>query len=68
MKAVLCKAFGPPESLVIEEVDPLKPGKGQVVISVKACGELPRYFEHSGKIPIETTISLYTGQRGRRYC
>jgi NADPH2:quinone reductase len=38
MKAVLCKAFGPPESLVIEEVEPLKPGKGQVVISVKACG------------------------------
>jgi NADPH2:quinone reductase len=38
MKAVLCKAFGPPESLVIEDVEPLKPGKGQVVISVKACG------------------------------
>jgi NADPH2:quinone reductase len=38
MKAVLCKAFGPPESLVIEEVEPLKPGKGQVVIGVKACG------------------------------
>lgn len=38
MKAVLCKAFGPPESLVIEEVESLKPGKGQVVISVKACG------------------------------
>src|SRR6266853_5886094 len=38
MKAVICKAFGPPESLVIEDVEPLKPGKGQVVISVKACG------------------------------
>ena len=38
MKAVLCKAFGPPESLVIEDVEPLKPGKGQVVINVKACG------------------------------
>src|SRR5215471_11247014 len=38
MKAVLCKAFGPPESLVIEEVESPKPGKGQVVISVKACG------------------------------
>jgi NADPH2:quinone reductase len=38
MKAVLCKAYGPPESLVIEEVEPLKPGKGQVVIDVKACG------------------------------
>lgn len=38
MKAVLCKAFGPPESLVIEEVEPLTPGRGQAVISVKACG------------------------------
>src|SRR5579883_818658 len=38
MKAVLCKAYGPPESLVIEEVEALRPGPGQVVISVKACG------------------------------
>src|SRR5258708_9057745 len=38
MKAVLCKAYGPPESLVIEDIEPLKAGKGQVVISVKACG------------------------------
>ncbi len=38
MRAVLCKEFGPPESLVLEEVEPLKPGKGQVVISVRACG------------------------------
>ncbi len=38
MKAVLCKAYGPPESLVIEDIEPLKPGRDQVVISVKACG------------------------------
>jgi NADPH2:quinone reductase len=38
MKAVLCKAYGPPERLVVEEIEPLKPGPGQVVISVKACG------------------------------
>lgn len=38
MKAVLCKAYGPPESLVIEEVEALRPGPGQVVIGVKACG------------------------------
>jgi NADPH:quinone reductase len=38
MKAVLCKVFGPPESLVMEELEPLKPGPGQVVIGVKACG------------------------------
>jgi NADPH2:quinone reductase len=38
MKAVLCKAYGPPESLVIEEVEDLKAGRGQAVVSVKACG------------------------------
>jgi NADPH2:quinone reductase len=38
MRAVLCKTYGPPESLVIEEVEPLKPGPGQVVMGVKACG------------------------------
>ena len=38
MKAVLCKQYGPPDSLVLEEVPPLKAGKGQVVVSVKAAG------------------------------
>ena len=38
VKAVLCKTYGPPESLVLEDVEPLKPGRGQVVIGVKACG------------------------------
>lgn len=37
MKAVLCKQFGPPESLVIEELPSPKPGAGEVVISVKAA-------------------------------
>ncbi|MEL6846275.1 MAG: NADPH:quinone oxidoreductase family protein, partial [Bacteroidota bacterium] len=38
MKAVLCKSWGPPESLTLEEITSPSPGKGQVVISVKACG------------------------------
>jgi NADPH2:quinone reductase len=38
MKAVLCKAYGPPESLVVEEVESLTPGKQQVVVEVKAAG------------------------------
>jgi len=38
LKAVLCKELGPPDKLVIEQVPSLKPGKGQVVISVKAAG------------------------------
>jgi NADPH2:quinone reductase len=37
MKAVLCKQYGPPESLVIEELPPPKPGPGEVVVSVKAA-------------------------------
>ncbi len=38
MKAVLCKAYGPPEQLVLADVAPLTPAKGQVVLAVKACG------------------------------
>ena len=38
MKAVLCKRWGPPDSLVIEEVPSPRPGKGQVAVSVKASG------------------------------
>jgi NADPH:quinone reductase len=38
MKAVLCKSWGAPESLVVEDVPALKAGPGQVVVGVKACG------------------------------
>ncbi|MEO6024555.1 MAG: NADPH:quinone oxidoreductase family protein [Burkholderiales bacterium] len=38
MKAVLCKAWGGTETLVIEDIPSLKAGPGQVVITVKACG------------------------------
>src|SRR5580765_3816266 len=37
MRAVLCKAFGPPESLVVEDVPSPTPGPGEVVIAVKAA-------------------------------
>src|SRR5688572_25235750 len=37
MKAVLCKQYGPPESLVIEDVPSPTPGPGEVVVSVKAA-------------------------------
>jgi NADPH2:quinone reductase len=38
MKAVLCKTWGPPESLVIEEQPSLVPAPGKVVIAVRAAG------------------------------
>ena len=37
MKAILCKTFGPPETLVYEEVAPPTPGPGEAVVSVKAA-------------------------------
>jgi len=37
VKAVLCKQFGPPESLVLEEVPSPKSGAGEVVVTVKAA-------------------------------
>jgi NADPH:quinone reductase len=37
MKAVLCRKFGPPESLEIVEVDDPKPGPQEIVIDVRAA-------------------------------
>ncbi len=37
MKAVVCKAWGPPESLVVEDRPSLKAAPGMVVLSVKAA-------------------------------
>jgi NADPH2:quinone reductase len=38
MKALLSKVVGGPDTLVLEEVPDPKPGPGEVVIAVKACG------------------------------
>ncbi|HVL75774.1 MAG TPA: NADPH:quinone oxidoreductase family protein [Noviherbaspirillum sp.] len=38
MKAVVCKAWGPPDSLVVEELPDVVPGPGQVAIDVQAAG------------------------------
>ena len=38
MKAMLSKAIGGPDTLVLEEVPDPKPGPGQVLIAIKACG------------------------------
>lgn len=38
MRAVLCKQWGPPEMLVVEDLPSPQPGPNEVLISVKACG------------------------------
>ena len=37
MRAVLCRKFGPPETLEIVEVEDPKPGPGEIVIRVRAA-------------------------------
>jgi NADPH2:quinone reductase len=37
MRAVLCKAFGPPDSLVLEDLPSPTPGPGEAVVSVHAA-------------------------------
>lgn len=37
VKAVLCKEYGMPDDLVIEEIEPLQPDDNEVVVAVKAC-------------------------------
>jgi len=38
MKALICEKFGPPENLVLKEVEDLTPSAGQVRIATEACG------------------------------
>ncbi|HTT13395.1 MAG TPA: NADPH:quinone oxidoreductase family protein [Burkholderiaceae bacterium] len=38
MKAVLCRTFGPPETLAVEEVPTPTPGPGEALVRVKAAG------------------------------
>lgn len=38
MKAVLCRQYGPPASLVIEDIASPQPGPGEVVIAMRAAG------------------------------
>jgi NADPH2:quinone reductase len=38
LKAVVCKAYGPPENLVIEDMDAPEAGEGEVLIDIEAAG------------------------------
>lgn len=38
MKAVLCKAFGPASSLVLEEIASPSPAKNEILLDVHAAG------------------------------
>ena len=62
MKAVVCKAWGPPDSLVVEQLpDPL-PGPGEVVVEVKAAGvNFPDVLTVQGKYRLKPPLPFVPG-------
>ena len=62
MRAVLCKAYGPPEQLVVEEVPPPRAGSGQAVVEVRACGvNFPDTLIIEGKYQFKPTPPFSPG-------
>ena len=62
MKAVLCKAFGPPETLAVEAVEPPVLGPGMVRIAVAAVGvNFPDLLLIEGKYQIKPPFPFSPG-------
>lgn len=62
MKAVVCKQYGPPSDLVVEEVPSLHPGADQVLIAVHACGvNFPDTLIIQGKYQFKPVLPFSPG-------
>ncbi len=62
MKAVLCKAYGPPEDLVMEEVPDLEPGEGEAVIQVHAAAlNFPDGLQIQGRYQFQPPMPFTPG-------
>src|ERR671939_155954 len=62
MKAVLCKQYGPPESLTFEEVASPQAGSGEVVVSVKAASiNFPDVLIIQNKYQFKPPLTLSPG-------
>ncbi len=54
MRAVICRSYGPPEDLVIEDVDDPVPGPGQVLVRVHAAAvNFPDVLFIAGKYQVK---------------
>lgn len=62
MKAVLCKSYGPPENLSLDEVDDPKAGPGTVVIDIFAAGlNFPDTLQIQGKYQFQPPFPFTPG-------
>ncbi len=62
MKAILCKSYGPPENLALDEVDDLKPCEGEALIKVYAAGlNFPDTLQIEGKYQYQPPFPFIPG-------
>jgi NADPH2:quinone reductase len=62
MRALVCKEYGPPESLVIEDHDDPVPGEGQILVDVAAAGiNFPDVLSIAGKYQVKTPTPFVPG-------
>ncbi len=62
MRAVLCKSYGPPDTLVVEEVPSPQPRAGEAVVSVNAAGvNFPDVLIIENKYQLKPTLPFSPG-------
>src|SRR5512134_3237106 len=62
MRAVQCKAWGGPATLVVEDLPSPRPGAGEVVVDVKAAGvNFPDVLMIQGKYQIKPPLPFTPG-------
>ncbi len=62
MQAVLCKQYGLPDTLVVEDIASLKPAPGQVIVSMKAAGvNFPDVLIIQGKYQMKPPMPFSPG-------
>lgn len=68
MKALLCKQYGTPDSLLVENIAPLTPKEDEVVITVKACGvNFPDTLIIQGKYQFKPAFPFRLGARWQEW-
>lgn len=62
MKAIVCKAWGPPDSLELQDLPDLVPGPGEVVVDVRAGGvNFPDVLTVQGKYQVKPPLPFTPG-------
>ncbi len=62
MRALVCREYGPPESLVIEEHDDPVPGQSQVLVDIEAAGiNFPDVLVIAGKYQVKIPTPFVPG-------